>query len=47
MEDEEEIKKKINNDDNNDEKCSLLTKISDLLTDICDENKKEKKLFYK
>ena len=47
MEDEEEIKKKINNDDNDDEKCSLLTKISDLLTDICDENKKEKKLFYK
>lgn len=47
MEDEEEIKKKINIDENNDEKCSLLKKISDLLTDICDENKNEKKLFYK
>jgi hypothetical protein len=47
MEDEEEIKKKVKINDNNDENCLLLKKISDLLTDICDENKNEKKLFYK
>ena len=44
MEDEEKIEKKVKSPREN---KLLLKKISDLLTGICDENKKEKNLFYK
>ncbi len=44
MEDEKKIEKKVKSPK---ESSLILKKISELLTDICDENKKEKNLFYK
>ena len=44
MEDEKKIEKKVNSSK---EDSLILKKISDLLSDICDENKKVSNLFYK